>query len=108
MNRTTMRTSSYSLPRLARCNSSLAKGGSSALSGLRRAATAILSEACRCPDTWNGGRVHLRDTNDVNYVIDYLTNRYSKVDDANITYDQAGSLAVDKDGYGYEYDYENR
>ncbi|MHC4648458.1 MAG: hypothetical protein ACYTBJ_23615, partial [Planctomycetota bacterium] len=52
--------------------------------------------------------VNVRDGNDVNYVIDYLTNRYSKVGDANITYDQAGNLATDKDGYGYEYDYENR
>ncbi|MHC4621197.1 MAG: RHS repeat-associated core domain-containing protein, partial [Planctomycetota bacterium] len=44
----------------------------------------------------------------MNYIIDYLTNRYSKVGDANITYDQAGNLALDKDGYEYEYDYENR
>ncbi|MHC4648597.1 MAG: hypothetical protein ACYTBJ_24335, partial [Planctomycetota bacterium] len=44
----------------------------------------------------------------MNYVIDYLTNRYSKVGDANITYDQAGNLKVDRQGYGYKYDYENR
>ncbi|MHC4621139.1 MAG: hypothetical protein ACYTEQ_25615 [Planctomycetota bacterium] len=59
-------------------------------------------------DLGNRDMVSMRDGNDVNYVIDYLTNRYSKVGDANITYDQAGSLATDKDGYGYEYDYENR
>ena len=44
----------------------------------------------------------------MNYVVDNLTNRYEKVGDANLSYDEAGNLIVDKDGYGYTYDYENR
>ncbi len=42
------------------------------------------------------------------YSIYELTNRYEKVDDANLSYDAAGNLTVDKDGYGRSYDYENR
>jgi hypothetical protein len=44
-------------------------------------------------DLGNRDKVNVRDANDVDYVIDYLTNRYSKVGDANITYDQAGLYA---------------
>jgi uncharacterized protein RhaS with RHS repeats len=46
--------------------------------------------------------------NDITYTIDDLTNRYTSVAEANLTYDAAGSLTKDKDGYEYEYDYENR
>jgi len=49
-----------------------------------------------------------KDESDVNYVVDYLTNRYEKVGDANLAYDAAGNLIVDKDAYEYTYDYENR
>ncbi|MHC4501294.1 MAG: hypothetical protein ACYS21_19540, partial [Planctomycetota bacterium] len=50
----------------------------------------------------------LRDTNDVNYVVDNLTNRYDSVDGNALTYDKAGNLEIDKDAYKYYYDYENR
>jgi len=56
----------------------------------------------------NRTKVNVRDANDVNHAVDNLTNRYNTVGGANLTYDQAGNLAVDKDGYNYEYDYENR
>ncbi|MHC4155975.1 MAG: hypothetical protein ACYST6_13765 [Planctomycetota bacterium] len=52
--------------------------------------------------------VHLRDTNDVAYIGDYLTNRYDESRHANITCDDAGNLTKDRRGYWYEYDYENR
>jgi len=44
----------------------------------------------------------------VNYVIDANTNRYDSVGGNSLTYDAAGNLTTDKDGYRYEYDYENR
>ena len=40
--------------------------------------------------------------------MDNLTNRYNSVGDANLSYDSAGNLTADKDGYEYQYDYENR
>ena len=43
-----------------------------------------------------------------NYVVDPNTNRYDSVGGGNLTYDAAGNLTVDADGYEYEYDYENR
>ena len=42
------------------------------------------------------------------YIVDANTNRYVSVADANLTYDAAGNLTKDSDGYEYEYDYENR
>ncbi len=52
--------------------------------------------------------VNLRDTNDIEYIVDNLTNRYESVDGNSLEYDAAGNLTKDKDGYEYEYDYENR
>jgi len=46
----------------------------------------------------------LRDGNNVNYVIDANTNRYDSVGGNSLTYDAAGNLTTDKDGYRYEYD----
>ncbi|MHC4155973.1 MAG: hypothetical protein ACYST6_13755 [Planctomycetota bacterium] len=40
--------------------------------------------------------------------MDNLTSRYNSVGDANLSYDNAGNLTTDKDGYEYQYDYENR
>jgi len=59
-------------------------------------------------DLGNRSNVNVKDGNDVSYSIDELTNRYEKVGDANLAYDEAGNLIVDKDGYGCTYDYENR
>jgi YD repeat-containing protein len=59
-------------------------------------------------DLGNRTKVNVRDGNDVNYVVDDLTNRYNTVGDANLSYDSAGNLTADKDGYEYQYDYENR
>ncbi|MCF7955979.1 MAG: RHS repeat-associated core domain-containing protein [Phycisphaerae bacterium] len=43
------------------------------------------------------------------YVVDDVTNRYTQIDTVtDINYDDAGNLTTDKDGYSYEYDYENR
>ncbi|HUT31498.1 MAG TPA: hypothetical protein VMX13_17010 [Sedimentisphaerales bacterium] len=42
------------------------------------------------------------------HFVDNLTNRYDSVGDANLSYDSAGNLTADKDGYEHEYDYENR
>jgi len=40
--------------------------------------------------------------------VDNLANRYTSVAEANLTYNAAGSLTKDRQGYEYEYDYENR
>jgi len=52
--------------------------------------------------------VNVWDGNNVDYVIDANTNRYDSVGGNSLTYDAAGNLTTDKDGYRYEYDYENR
>ena len=44
----------------------------------------------------------------MNYDIDNLSNRYDSVGGNTLAYDAAGNLTTDKDGYQYEYDYENR
>ena len=44
----------------------------------------------------------------MDYDIDNLTNRYDSVGGNTLAYDAAGNLTTDKDGYQYEYDYENR
>jgi len=56
----------------------------------------------------NRDQVHTRDGNNVDYVIDDLTNRYDSVGGSTLTYDAAGNLTKDKQGYQYYYDYENR
>src|SRR4030042_3016057 len=45
---------------------------------------------------------------EITYAVDNLTNRYTSVADANLTYNAAGSLTKDRQGCEYEYDYENR
>jgi len=42
------------------------------------------------------------------YTVDSLTNRYTQIDSAAIGHDDAGSLVQDRQGYRYQYDYENR
>ena len=44
----------------------------------------------------------------VNFVVDGDTNRYMSIGGNSISHDDAGNLTADKDGYAYEYDYENR
>jgi RHS repeat-associated protein len=50
----------------------------------------------------------VRDGNNVNYDIDNLTNRYDSVGGNTLAYDAAGNLTKDRQGYTYQYDYENR
>ena len=42
------------------------------------------------------------------YSVDTTSNRYNTVGGNALTYDAAGNLTTDKDGYKYTYDYENR
>jgi len=44
----------------------------------------------------------------VGYTVDTLTNRYTQIDSAAIGHDDAGNLVRDRQGYRYQYDYENR
>jgi len=66
------------------------------------------NEAFTIDDLGNRDSVIVRDGNNVNYDIDNLTNRYDSVGGNTLAYDAAGNLTTDKDGYQYEYDYENR
>ena len=66
------------------------------------------NEVFTIDDLGNREKVNGRDGNDVTYSIDNLTNRYNNVGGNSLTYDAAGNLIADKDGYKYEYDYENR
>jgi SSS family solute:Na+ symporter len=50
----------------------------------------------------------MRDGNNIDYVIDNLTNRYDSVGGNTLSYDAAGNLTKDRQGYTYYYDYENR
>jgi len=54
------------------------------------------------------GNQALRDEGTVNFTVDPATNRYSSVGGNSISHDFAGNLTIDKDGYEYFYDYENR
>ena len=58
-------------------------------------------------DLGNRTSVNVRDGNNVAYSVDNLTNRYNSVGGNSLTYDKAGNLTTEKDGYEYEYDYEN-
>ena len=57
-----------------------------------------------------GNRTGLQDLRDgtENYVVNSQTNRYNSVGGNNLTYDEAGNLTTDPNGYEYSYDYENR
>jgi len=66
------------------------------------------NEVFTIDDLGNRDLVNVRDGNNVDYVIDANTNRYDSVGGNSLTYDAAGNLTTDKDGYRYEYDYENR
>ncbi|MFC1678047.1 RHS repeat domain-containing protein, partial [Planctomycetota bacterium] len=59
-------------------------------------------------DLGNRDNVNLRSGSNEDYVIDANTNRYTSVGGDSLTYDAAGNRTTDKDGYEYEYDYENR
>ncbi len=59
-------------------------------------------------DLGNRTNVNLRSGSNEVYDVNDLTNRYASIADANCLYDAAGNLTVDKDGYQYTYDYENR
>ena len=59
-------------------------------------------------DLGNRDLVNLRDSNNVDYVIDANNNRYISVGGNSLAYNKAGGLETDKDSYEYEYDYENR
>ncbi len=50
----------------------------------------------------------LRDEGTVNFAVDPLTNRYTSIAGRPLSYDAAGNLTQDKDGYQFTYDYENR
>jgi RHS repeat-associated protein len=54
------------------------------------------------------GNQTLREDGTVNFTVDSLTNRYTSIGASSISHDDAGNLTVDKDGYQYTYDYENR
>lgn len=50
----------------------------------------------------------MRDAATEAYTVDNQTNQYSAIAGNNLTYDDAGNLTQDRDGYIYDYDYENR
>ena len=59
-------------------------------------------------DLGNRLNVNLRsDTNEV-YAVDANSNRYNSVGGNSLSYDAAGNLTTDADGYQYDYDYEGR
>ena len=67
------------------------------------------TEAFNMDDLGNrDGNQTLRDDGTVNFVVDDDTNRYTSIGGNSISHDDAGNLTADKDGYTYEYDYENR
>jgi len=66
------------------------------------------NEAFTMDKLGNRESVNVRDGNDVNYAVDTLTNRYDSIGANSLEYDAAGNLIKDRDGYQYEYDYENR
>jgi len=59
----------------------------------------------------SGGRTVvgvLRGDGAVGFTVQSSTNRYTSIGGNSISHDDAGNLTVDKDGYKYFYDYENR
>jgi YD repeat-containing protein len=59
-------------------------------------------------DLGNRSSVNPRSGSNISYIMNNTSNRYDNIDGHNLAYDYAGNLTIDKDGYGYEYDYENR
>jgi len=66
------------------------------------------NEAFTMDKLGNREKVNVKSGADVNYAVDELTNRYKSVGSDSLAYDAAGNLTLDKDGYKYKYDYENR
>jgi len=66
------------------------------------------NEAFTIDDLGNRDSVIVRDGNNVDYDIDNLSNRYDSVGGNTLAYDAAGNLTKDRQGYTYQYDYENR
>ena len=66
------------------------------------------NEVFTMDDLGNRSNVNLRDDTDQVYDVNDLTNRYVSIDSSSRTYDAAGNLTVDDNGYQYTYDYENR
>ncbi|MBN1125490.1 MAG: hypothetical protein JXA82_10815 [Sedimentisphaerales bacterium] len=54
------------------------------------------------------GNQTLREDGTINFTVDSSTNRYTTIGGSSMSHDDAGNLSVDKDGYQYTYDYENR
>ncbi|MGD0077764.1 MAG: hypothetical protein ABSB91_03945 [Sedimentisphaerales bacterium] len=50
----------------------------------------------------------MRDGSNVAYSVNNTNNRYNTVGGNSLSYDAAGNLITDKDGFTYHYDYENR
>ena len=65
-------------------------------------------EAFTIDDLGNRDMVNVRSGPDANYVIDANSNRYISVGGNSLSYDNAGNLTQDRNGYDYQYDYENR
>ena len=59
-------------------------------------------------DLGNRTNVNLRDASNEVYDVNDIKNQYMAIDDISLEYDAAGNLTKDKNGYQYEYDYENR
>ncbi|MBN1818027.1 MAG: hypothetical protein JW828_11765, partial [Sedimentisphaerales bacterium] len=67
------------------------------------------TEAFAMDDLGNrDGNQTLRDDGTVNFVVDDDTNRYTSIGGQSITHDDAGNMTQDRQGYRYQYDYENR
>ncbi|MBN1124404.1 MAG: hypothetical protein JXA82_05295 [Sedimentisphaerales bacterium] len=67
------------------------------------------TEAFAMDDLGNrDGNQTLRDDGTVNFVVDDDTNRYTSIGGHSITHDDAGNMTQDRQGYRYQYDYENR
>ena len=54
------------------------------------------------------GNQTLRQEGTIHFTPDPLTNRYTAIAGHPLSYDDAGNLTQDKDGYQFDYDYENR
>ncbi|MCD6380650.1 RHS repeat protein [bacterium] len=66
------------------------------------------NEVFTMDDLGNRSNVNLRSGSNQVYDVNDLTNRYNDIDSNDCTYDAAGNMTVDPNGYQYSYDYENR